>query len=138
LTFALDHEMIGDARHIRMAQARQDRGLAPELPGVLLRREEILLHGDRHAQIDVESPIDGAHAALAKDTFNPITMAENTSGLERHAYLGRGKCSLTVSIVAKRKGFDYQERHPRRRCKQFGRPASRRGQDEMRERVPLC
>ncbi len=76
LTLVVNYKVIGDTGQVRMAQVRQDDRFAPELPGVLLGCEEVILNGNFNAQILIDRPVNRSHPALPEDLNNPVTVIE--------------------------------------------------------------
>ena len=72
-----DHEVVRDARQVRVPQAGQDPGFPFELPGVIFRSEQIFLDGHYDVEALIPGLINRAHTSLAKDAFDMIPIVKS-------------------------------------------------------------
>ena len=87
LPLVADREMIRHARQVRVAQARQDHRLEPELASIFVCRKEVFLDGYVDTQILVHGAINRSHAALTENLNNAIAFMKKSAALQRHLKL---------------------------------------------------
>jgi len=76
LTLVANYEMICYTRQIGVTEVRENDCFQPELTRIFISREQIFFDGYIHAQIFINSAIDGTHAALPQNLDNSITFVQ--------------------------------------------------------------